>query len=73
MLKDLEKEEHQLDCQLEILAREAMLCGFQPEKVEKVLLRKPPVKKRRPMATVGLAHLAPKVVKTEDAVSENKS
>jgi hypothetical protein len=34
LLGNLEKEEHQLHCQLEILAREALLCGFSPEVVE---------------------------------------
>ena len=54
MLKDLEKEEEELDCQLEILAREAMFCGFQPEKVEKVLLRKPPAKKKKTAPNVAV-------------------
>ncbi|KAL3913845.1 MAG: hypothetical protein SGILL_006331 [Bacillariaceae sp.] len=47
MMKNLENEEHNLDCQLEILAREAMMCGFQPDKVEKVLLRRPPTSKKK--------------------------
>jgi hypothetical protein len=34
LLVSLEKEEHQLHCQLEILAREALLCGFSPDMVE---------------------------------------
>ena len=34
LLVKLEKEEHQLTCQLEILAREALLCGFIPDVVE---------------------------------------
>jgi hypothetical protein len=34
LLKNLEKEEHGLQCQLEILAREALLCGFAPDVVE---------------------------------------
>lgn len=41
LLKNLEKEEHDLQCQLEILAREALLCGFDPEVLE------PPAPKRR--------------------------
>lgn len=34
LLKTLEKEEHALQCELEILAREALLCGFDPAVVE---------------------------------------
>ena len=45
LLKSLEKEEHDLQCQLEILAREAMLCGFAPQIVE------PPAPKRRRTTT----------------------
>jgi hypothetical protein len=41
LLKNLEKEEHDLQCTLEILAREALLCGFAPDIVE------PPAPKRR--------------------------
>ena len=29
LLKSLQKEEHDIQCQLEILAKEALLCGFQ--------------------------------------------
>ena len=41
LLKILEREDHDLQCQLEILAREALLCGFSAEVVE------PPAPKRR--------------------------
>mmetsp|Transcript_3880 Transcript_3880/g.10162 ORF Transcript_3880/g.10162 Transcript_3880/m.10162 type:complete len:123 (+) Transcript_3880:30-398(+) len=41
LLRDLEKEEHDLHCQLEILAREALLCGFQNDVIE------PPIPKKR--------------------------
>ncbi len=41
LLKDLEKEEHDLQCQLEILAKEALLCGFQNDVIE------PPIPKKR--------------------------
>ena len=41
LLKDLEKEEHDLQCQIEILAKEALLCGFQNDIFE------PPIPKRR--------------------------
>ena len=41
LLKNLEKEEHDLHCELKILAREAMLCGFAMDLVE------PPRPKRR--------------------------
>lgn len=41
LLKNLEKEEHDLQCELRILAREAVLCGFTPNVVE------PPAPKRR--------------------------
>ncbi|KAG7353121.1 hypothetical protein IV203_009169 [Nitzschia inconspicua] len=41
ILRGLEQEEHDLQCQVEILSREALLCGFQTDKVEKVLLRRP--------------------------------
>jgi hypothetical protein len=41
ILKTLEREDHDLQCQLEILAREALLCGFSAEVVE------PPAPKRR--------------------------
>lgn len=41
LLKNLEDEEHNLDCQLKILAREALMCGFAPDVVE------PPQPKRR--------------------------
>jgi hypothetical protein len=34
LLKNLEQEEHDLQCQLEVLAREALLCGFDPTVVE---------------------------------------
>mmetsp|Transcript_118926 Transcript_118926/g.333081 ORF Transcript_118926/g.333081 Transcript_118926/m.333081 type:complete len:100 (-) Transcript_118926:191-490(-) len=34
LLKNLEKEEHDLQCQLEVLGREAILCGFDPTVVE---------------------------------------
>jgi hypothetical protein len=34
LLKNLEKEEHDVHCQLQILAREALLCGFDPNLVE---------------------------------------
>ncbi len=42
LLKDLEKEEHDLQCQLDILAKEALLCGFQNDVFE------PPIPKKRP-------------------------
>jgi hypothetical protein len=45
-LRELEQEEHDLQCQLDILSREALLCGFQADKVEKVLLRKPSTKRK---------------------------
>ena len=41
LLKDLEKEEHDLQCQLEILSKEALLCGFQIDIFE------PPIPKKR--------------------------
>ena len=41
LLKDLEKEEHDLQCQLEILGKEALLCGFQNDVIE------PPIPKKR--------------------------
>lgn len=41
LLKNLQDEEHNLDCQLKILAREALLCGFTVDLVE------PPQPKRR--------------------------
>lgn len=41
LLQDLEKEEHDLQCQLEILAKEALLCGFQNDVIE------PPIPKKR--------------------------
>lgn len=41
LLQDLEKEEHDLQCQLEILAKEALLCGFQIDVFE------PPIPKKR--------------------------
>ena len=44
LLKNLENEEHDVQCQLEILAREAMLCGFNPHVIE------PPAPKRRKTA-----------------------
>ena len=37
LLKNLEKEEHDLQCQLEVLAREAIMCGFDPNVVEPAL------------------------------------
>ena len=37
LLKNLEKEEHDLQCPLEGLAREAILCGFEPNLVELAL------------------------------------
>lgn len=41
LLKSLQKEEHDIQCQLEILAKEALLCGFQNDVVE------PPIPKKR--------------------------
>eukprot|EP00980_Cylindrotheca_fusiformis_P028667 scaffold22634_cov123-Cylindrotheca_fusiformis.AAC.14 len=41
LLKNLADEEQNLDCQLKILAREALMCGFDPAVVE------PPQPKRR--------------------------
>ncbi len=46
LLKNLEKEEHDLQCQLEVLAREAILCGFDPSLVEPAL-----GKRRRTVST----------------------
>jgi hypothetical protein len=40
-LKSLESKEHDLQCQLQVLAREALLCGFSPSAME------PPAPKRR--------------------------
>lgn len=40
LLKDLEKEEHDLQCQLDILAKEALLCGFQNDVFEPPIPRK---------------------------------
>ena len=40
LLQDLEKEEHDLQCQLEILAKEALLCGFQNDIIEPPIPRK---------------------------------
>jgi hypothetical protein len=34
LLNNLEKEENDLQCQLEVLAREVILCGFDPSVVE---------------------------------------
>ena len=45
LLQDLEKEEHDLQCQLEILAKEALLCGFQNDVIE------PPIPKKRTKKT----------------------
>jgi hypothetical protein len=45
-LRKLEQEENDLQCQLDFLSREALLCGFQADKVEKVLLRKPSTKRK---------------------------
>ena len=47
LLKNLQDEEHNLDCQLEILAREALVCGFSVDLVE------PPQPKRRRVAAGG--------------------
>lgn len=46
LLKNLEKEEHDLQCQLEVLVREALLCGFDPDVVE------PTAAKRRRVTSV---------------------
>mmetsp|Transcript_26063 Transcript_26063/g.46184 ORF Transcript_26063/g.46184 Transcript_26063/m.46184 type:complete len:80 (-) Transcript_26063:298-537(-) len=46
-LKHLEEEEKDLHYQLEILAREALLCGFQPDVVEKVSKRRKPVANKK--------------------------
>ncbi len=54
-LKILEKAERDLQCQLEILSREALLCGFSQDVVE------PPAPKRRRTAT------APAAKKKEEA------
>lgn len=57
LLKQLEHEEQELHCQVELLSREALLCGFQPDKVEKVLLRRPSavVKNRKVAGATTLA------------------
>ena len=44
LLKNLEQEEHDLQCQLEVIVREALLCGFDPTVLE------PASYKRRPRA-----------------------
>ena len=44
-LKELEEEELDLQCQNRILAREALLCGFDPS-----VLEPPAPKRRRPPA-----------------------
>ena len=41
LLKRLEKEEYDIQCQLEVLAREALLCGFQAD------IHEPPIPKKR--------------------------
>ena len=41
LLQQLEQEEHDLQCQVEILAKEALLCGFQNDIIE------PPIPKKR--------------------------
>lgn len=46
LLKNLEKEEHDLQCQLEVLGRETLLCGFDPNVVE------PTAAKRRRVTSV---------------------
>eukprot|EP00536_Pseudo-nitzschia_multiseries_P012101 jgi/Psemu1/290073/fgenesh1_pg.445_\ len=47
LLKSLHKEEEDIQCQLEILAKEALLCGFQNDVIE------PPVPKKRTKKTKG--------------------
>lgn len=47
LLKRLQKEEEDMQCQLEILAKEALLCGFQIDVVE------PPIPKKRAKKTKG--------------------
>jgi len=53
LLKNLEKEEHDLQCQLEVLGREALLCGFDPNVVE------PTAAKRRRVTSVTRAKKEP--------------
>ena len=66
LLKNLEKEEHDLHCELKILAREAMLCGFAMDLVE------PPRPKRRKLKKKQAAEVAKATVDTP-AVSETTS
>jgi len=49
LLQDLEKEEHDLQCQLEILAKEALLCGFQNDVIE------PPIPRKRKKSSAAAA------------------
>ena len=58
LLKSLESKEHDLQCQLQVLAREALLCGFSPSAME------PPAPKRR--RTIG----GVKKQTTEDSYAE---
>jgi hypothetical protein len=58
LLKSLESKEHDLQCQLQVLAREALLCGFSPSAME------PPAPKRR--RTMG----GTKKQTTEDSFAE---
>jgi len=54
MLKRLESEEEVIKAQNEVLAREALLCGFDPIRLE------PPAPKRRKSATSSAAASAAK-------------
>jgi len=47
LLKSLQKEEEDIECQLEILAKEALLCGFQNDVIE------PPIPKKRTKKSKG--------------------
>lgn len=58
LLKSLESKEHDLNCTLQVLAREALLCGFSPSAME------PPAPKRR--RTIG----GVKKATTEDSFIE---
>ena len=70
LLKNLEKEEHNLDCELEILAREALLCGFAPDIVEPAAARTR--QQRRPRSTAVKSWMSAFPTKENPATATNK-
>lgn len=64
LLKNFSNEEQDLQCQLEILAREALLCGFDPTVVE------PPAPKRRRTNTTAKATKKEELTKKETVGSD---